>query len=268
MNNNDSFNNNNNDTSFEEEILDNRGVSNVEDDDVQMIRPKMGRNRKSYVEKVNKLAPKNFKLRRTIIAIVCVAVISLSFIISSSFANMTSTSKTNNTSKLEAGTMKLEFSKGSSAINLVDALPQNENDAILNNDEYLFTVSNTGDLTSEYTIMLNNTCDTDKTYKINKEKIKPDMCIPDKYLTVGISVNDSDYRVITKDETSNSYVIDKRQLNPNAVNKYKMKVWLALETPNDYNAKNGEKVFYSGNINIVYNQVEKEEPVNSTLDTE
>ena len=69
MNNNNSF--MNNDDSIEKEILESRGYSNVDDDDVVMIKPKIGKRKKNYVAKVGKLSPKNFKLRRTIIAIIC-----------------------------------------------------------------------------------------------------------------------------------------------------------------------------------------------------
>ena len=189
------------------------------------------------------------------------SVIGISFAISNSFANLTNVSETGSTSSLKAGVMKLDFTKGSSAINLNNAIPQLEKDAIENNEEYLFTVTNTGDITTQYSIILNNKCDTEKTYKINGEMIKPDMCIPDRYIKVGLSINDSDYKIISSDESINNYVIDTRLINKGATNKYKLKVWLALETPNDYNSKGGKNIMYLSNINIAYKQVEDNQDV-------
>lgn len=252
--------------SIEKEILDNRGVSNVEDDDVVMIKPKVGKKKRNYIEKINKLTPKNFKLRRTIIAIICIAIIGISFVISNSFAKLTNVSETDNTSSLKAGVMKLDFTKGSSAINLENAVPQTDADAILNNEEYLFTVTNTGDIANQYSIILNNKCDTKKEYKINNRTIKPDMCIPDKYIKVGLSINDSEYKIVSSNESMNNYILDTQTINKGATNKYKLKIWLDLETPNDYNSKGEKNVIYLSNINIVYKQVEETRNVNSSLD--
>ena len=265
MNNNNSFmNGNNSDDSFEKEILESRGVSNVEDDDVAMIKPRI-KKRKNYVEKVDKIAPKNFKMRRTVIAIICMVVIAISFVISSSFARTTNVSETKNTAKLQAGTMKLEFNKGSSAIVLNNALPQLENDAIANNESYLFTITNTGDIPAGYTIFLENNCDTNKKYRINKESVTPDVCIPNKYIKVGLSVNDSDYKILSGNDNTNNIVVDSGEIDSGASNKYELKLWLALETPNDYNSKGNKNVLYSGNLNLIYNQIDRSEN-NSSLD--
>ena len=261
------FNNNaelNNTLLLEKEILDNRGYSNVDDDNVKMIKTKVGKKKKNYVEKVDRITPKNFKKRRTILAIICLAVISSAFVVSGSFAKLTSTSTTTNTSKLEAGVLKLEFNKGNEAINLKNALPQTKDDALMNNREYQFTIINTGNIPAEYTLNLDNTCTTSQKYKINHKEITPDLCIPDKYIKVGLSMNDGEYKILTRDEQRDTFIIENGLLNAGASNNYKMKIWLSIDTPNEYNAKDKKIVIYSGNLNIIYNQIDTSN--NSGLD--
>ena len=249
-------NNLNNTFLLEKEILDNRGNSNVDDDNVKMIGTRKNKKKKNYVENLDKIKPKNFKKRRMALAIICLAVISSAFVISSSFAKLTSTSTTTNSSKLEAGVLKLDFSKGNEAINLTNALPQTDNDALMNNNEYQFTITNTGNIPNEYTLNLDNTCTTDKIYKINHKEVVPDLCIPNNYIKVGISKNGNEYQVLTGTELNSTFTIDSGTLNVNEANNYKMKLWLSLDTPNEYNAKNKKVVIYSGNLNIIYNQID------------
>lgn len=252
---------------LEKEILDNRGTSNVDDDNVKMIKTKIKNQRENYVEKLDKIKPKNFKKRRYALIIVCLAIISSAFVVSSSFANLTSTSNTPSTSKIEAGVLNLDFSKGNEAITLTNALPQTDNDALVNNNEYQFTITNTGNIPNNYSLNLNNTCSQTQKYKINHKEVTPDLCIPNYYIKVGLSKNGNDYKIISGTELSNTLTLDSGTLNVGERNNYKMKMWLSIETPNEYNAKNKKIVMYSGNINIVYNQIDTNEVNESgTLD--
>ena len=239
---------------IEKDILDSRGESNVVDDNVKMINPKRLR-KGNYIDKIDKIKIKNFKKRRLALSIVLVSVISASFIIGGSFAISSNTVETNSTSKVEAATMKLVFQDENKEINLNNGLPQTDNDALVNNDTYEFNITNSGNIETEYTLVLNNSCTTSQEYKVKGTSIKPDLCIPDNYIKVGLSTNNSEYKILKRDMNTNMFVIEAGIINPQSTNKYKLKIWLDLNTPNDYNSKGEKNVLYSGNLDLIYNQV-------------
>lgn len=251
-----------NDDSIEKEILENRGKSNVEDDNVKMIKPKV-KKRKNYVKKVDKIKTKNFSNRRFILSLACVVVISLAFVIGGSFARTTTTKEGNSASKLEAGTMKLEFDNKNDTIALDNALPQDDNDAIMNNKEYSFDINNKGNLPSSYVLTLNSTCTEGNKYKVNNNDITADICIPENYIKVGLSVNDGSYNIISTNNNQNSLILDEGVLEVGGINKYKLKIWLDLSTPNTYNQKD-KNVVYTANLDLKYNQVDNSNNENTS----
>ena len=250
---------NENDYSIEKEILESRGQSNVEDEDIKMINARNTKKKKSYVEKVDKINTKNFRKRRLLITFICVLVLSFAFIIGGSFALSDDESKTDGTSTLEAGTMKLSFREEDSAINMNNALPQTKKDALLNNKTYEFSITNTGEIASNYFLSLDNSCTTSQSYKINGNLIRPDICIPDKYIRVALSTNGSDYKILQREDKSETFLLETGVLDSNKTNKYKLKIWLAVETPNNYNSKGTNNVVYSGILNLVYKQITNNE---------
>ena len=52
--------------------------------------------------------------------------------------------------------------------------------------------------------------------------------------------------------STNMFVIEAGIINPQSTNKYKLKIWLDLNTPNDYNSKGEKNVLYSGNLDLIY----------------
>lgn len=240
---------------IEEEILNSRGTSNVSDEDVDMIKARDKQKSADYVDRLNKLNPKNFKKRRLFLAFVSAVVIASAFLIGGSFALKSNISKTDSTIEIEAGTLKLDFENSSSAIGMNNALPQTNQDAIANNSVYEFTLKNNGNINTEYTLSLDNSCTSNQTYMVNKKKVRPDVCIPDKYIKVGLSTNGEYYKILTRNENDNIYVLEKGVLAPNTKNTYKLKIWLDYDTPNTYNSNGSTNIVYSGNINVDYKQI-------------
>lgn len=240
---------------IEKEILESRGTSNVSDEDVNMIKARDKQKNADYVDRLNKLSPKNFKKRRLFLAFVSAIFIASAFLISGSFALKSNISKTDSTIEIEAGNLKLDFENSSSAIGMNNALPQTNQDAIANNNIYEFTLKNNGNISTEYTLSLDNSCTTNQTYIVNKNKVRPDICIPDKYIKVGLSTNEGNYKILTRNENDSAYVLEKGALAPNTKNTYKLKIWLTYDTPNTYNSNGSNNIVYSGNINVDYKQI-------------
>lgn len=239
---------------IEKEILDSRGKSNVDEDNIKMIDPKRLR-KKNYIDKIDKIKTKNFKKRKIVLAIILIGIVSMSLIIGGSFAVSSNTVETGSTSKIEAATMKLNFKNNNKEININNALPQIDDDAIANNDIYEFSITNSGDIEAEYTLVLNNSCTTSQEYKVNGNKVKPDLCIPDNYIKVGLSTNNGEFKIIKRDMNTNMFVIESGVLNSQSVNNYRLKIWLDVNTPNEYNSKGIKNILYSGNLNLIYTQV-------------
>jgi len=119
-------------------------------------------------------------------------------LIGSSYAYLTYISKTNNSVVIKAGTLALNFKNQSNSITLNNALPISDKDGLSNTNEYEFTVENTGTINANYKIRLDNTCVIDKTFTVNGENIKPDKCIPNKYIKVALKEGEGDYKVLEK----------------------------------------------------------------------
>ena len=79
----------------------------------------------------------------------------LSLVCTGSYAYVNYIGKTNNDVTITAGTLALDFKNESNALSIT-GVPQEDNEALRDNDEYTFTVENKGTLKSEYKITLNN----------------------------------------------------------------------------------------------------------------
>ena len=178
----------------------------------------------------------------------------LALTIGSSYAYLTYISKTGNTTKIEAGTLALTFNNESNSITMIDALPMSDNQGLDGENEYEFTVENTGSLPASYVITLDNTCVEGKSYTIDGNSINADRCVPSQYIKVGLKIGSDEYKVLEYNENEASYILDAGSMNANSSKSYKMKLWLDYDTPNDYNSQGTLNIIYSGKLGLSYEQ--------------
>ena len=180
----------------------------------------------------------------------------LSMTMGSSYAYLTYVSQTSSTYVINTGTLALTFQNEQNVISLTNAVPMSDKQGLLQEEEYSFDVSNNGSIPALYKITLNNTCETGNGV---------DLCIPDEYIKVGIKVGTDDYKVVERSGKS-EYIIETGGLSGGASNSYKMKVWLAYNTPNTYNAKQNASIAYKGKLGLSYEQgnLNFAKPINAT----
>ena len=171
--------------SIEEEILENRKERKEVEEEIEVVKPKVT-NRKKFSKKFDDLKIKYKKDPKKYIVMASCLLLALALLGGTSYAYLSYVSKTGNTTVIEAGTLALTFANESNAITLDNAVPQQDNNALEENTEYTFSIKNNGSLAASYKITLDNTCTLDKTYSINGESVKPDTCIPDSHIKVGI----------------------------------------------------------------------------------
>ena len=214
----------------------------------------MSNGSKRFVDKFDRLKIKYKKDPKKFIMLVVSIVFVLALTIGSSYAYLTYISKTGNTTKIEAGTLALTFNNESNAITMIDALPMSDNQGLDGENEYEFTVENTGSLPASYVITLDNTCVAGKSYTIDGNSINADRCVPSQYIKVGLKIDSDEYKVLEYNENEASYILDAGSMNANSSKSYKMKLWLDYDTPNDYNSQGNLNIIYSGKLGLSYEQ--------------
>jgi len=170
----------------------------------------------------------------------------LSMTMGSSYAYLTYVSQTDNTITINAGTLALTFRNEENVIRLLNTLPVKDQVGLEQEDEYSFKIKNNGTIPAKYVITLDDVCETGNGL---------DLCIPDEYIKVGIKVGTSDYKVVERND-KDKYVIETGSLEANGVQSYKMKLWLAHNTPDTYNAKSNLSIAYKGKLGLSYEQGE------------
>ena len=214
----------------------------------------MSNGSKRFVDKFDRLKIKYKKDPKKFIMLVVSIVFVLALTIGSSYAYLTYISKTGNTTKIEAGTLALTFNNESNAITMIDALPMSDNQGLDGENEYEFTVENTGSLPASYVITLDNTCVEGKSYTIDGNSINADRCVPSQYIKVGLKIGSDEYKVLEYNENEASYILDAGSMNANSSKSYKMKLWLDYDTPNDYNSHGTLDVIFSAKLGLSYEQ--------------
>lgn len=226
--------------SLEEEIVSNEKITH--EDEVQLnmhsIRKRSFNNRFQSLQVRYKKDPKKF------IVLAAGMFVMLSAVVGSSYAYLSTTSKTNNSVVINSGMLALIFQNETNTINLDGALPMTDEKGLKQNNEYSFDIKNNGSIPATYTITLDNTCAEDD---------KIDMCIPNDYVKVGIKEGNSEYKVLNNANNS-KYIIDTGLLQNDEAKTYKMKIWLDYNTPNTYNAKNNKNIVYKAKLAISYEQ--------------
>ena len=236
--------------SIEKEILEERKNKKEEKVEIDVIKKS---NINIFKRKFNDLKVKYKKDPKKSLLFISSLLLALALLCGTSYAYLTYIGKTGNTTLIEAGTLALTFKNESNAIVLDNAVPQSDEDAINNNKEYEFDITNTGSIPANYVITLDNTCTTSRRYTINEEVISPDKCIPNEYIKVGIKEGDNDYKVVEVNEDGN-IILEAGSLNGNKSKLYKMKIWLSYDTPNDYNSLGTLNIIYSGKLGLNYEQ--------------
>ena len=241
--------------SIEKEVLENRNFEEKENVEIDVV---SGR-KKLFNNRFNDLKVKYKKDKKKLLLLVSSILLVFSLMMGTSYAYLTYISKTEATTMIEAGTLALTLKNEANVINLNYAIPQKDSDALSKNSEYEFTIENTGNINANYKIKLENTCSVNKTYEIEEEEVKPDKCIPNEYIKVGIKQENKEYKVLEYDEEKGEYILETGTLVPSETSEYKMKVWLSYDTPNDYNTKGTQNIIYSGKLSIDYEQVAEDE---------
>ena len=154
---------------------------------------------------------------------------------------------------IQAGTLVVDFANESSGITMVNAVPQRDGEALINNDEYTFTVQNTGSIDASYTVTLKNVCATTSSYPVGEGTVTPDVCIPFDYIRVGVKEGDDVYTV--KTPSNGTITLATGELLAGAASpNFSIKIWLSEDTPDDYqgidSAGNPRDVLFVGKVEI------------------
>ena len=168
----------------------------------------------------------------------------LSMTMGTSYAYLTYVSKTDNSILIDAGELALSFYNEQNIISIENAVPMKDQVGLAQEQEYSFDVKNNGTIPAKYIITLDNSCTTGN---------EIDVCIPDEYIKVGLKVGDAEYKVIEKNE-KDKFIIETGSLAKGGYNSYKMKVWLAHNTPDTYNAQNNQNIVYKAKLGLTYEQ--------------
>ena len=216
----------------------------------------------NFFKKFEKLKVKYKTNKKRILSITVTAVGIACLLIGSSMAYLLFEAQ-GTTQTISAGTLQLSYTNESEAITLNNAVPQS-NEQGLNNNTYSITLTNTSTIKSYYELSLNNNCTVGNSYTVNGSSVTANVCIPNNYLKVAVKTNkDEDYKI-----TSGSNVILKGYLEAKENISFEMIIWLAEETPNDYQGQTEtgtpRNVIYNGNFKIYTRQILDQ---NETLDS-
>ena len=131
----------------------------------------------NFLKKFDRLKVKKENYQRNLFLLVGLLGV-LCMTVGGSYAYLTFEVTGDKVNYIQAGTLVVDFGSEGSAISLVDAVPQQDGEALINNTEYTFSVKNTGSIDASYTVLLNNICTTTSSYEINGATVTPDLCIP------------------------------------------------------------------------------------------
>ena len=207
----------------------------------------------NFFKKFEKLKVKYKTNKKRILSITVTAVGIACLLIGSSMAYLLFEAS-GTTQTISAGTLQLSYTNESEAIILNNAVPQSDEQG-LNNNVYSITLTNTSTIKSYYELSLNNNCTVGNSYTVNGSSIKADVCIPNNYIKVAIKTNkDEDYTI-----KNGGNVILSGYLEAKENISFEMIIWLAEETPNDYQGQTEtgtpRNVIYNGNFKIYTRQI-------------
>ena len=207
----------------------------------------------NFFKKFEKLKVKYKTNKKRILSITVTAVGIACLLIGSSMAYLIFEAQ-GTTQTISAGTLQLSYTNESEAIILNNAVPQSDEQG-LNNNVYSITLTNTSTIKSYYELSLNNNCTVGNSYTINGSSVTANVCIPNNYIKVAVKTsNDENYTI-----KNGGNIILKGYLEAKENISFEMIIWLAEETPNDYQGQTEtgtpRNVIYNGNFKIYTRQI-------------
>lgn len=154
---------------------------------------------------------------------------------------LTGTQKT----RIEAGTLALTLEEGVE-INVEEALPMSDEDG-LKLTPYTFTLTNTGDITSEYTIYLDDVAIPSN-----------DIMMEDNVVKYSLTKNETtNIALISTLKNDNNRVLETGTMAPNATTTYDLRLWIDENASNnDIHVLNEDGEYIKGKVFSVKLRIE------------
>ena len=183
------------------------------------------------------------KNKKQVIAIA----LALVLLVGGSYAWLTTTLKGTKKVRIEAGTLSLVLNEGNE-INVEDSLPMTDIDG-LKTDAYTFSLQNNGNVTSNYTIYLDDA-------SIDSADVRFD----DSALKYSLKKNDGASTTALL-STLNQRVLDSGTIEAGTTNTYSLNLWIKDEATNDdvQTTKDGQTVgkVFAGKLRIEASQIKE-----------
>lgn len=185
---------------------------------------------------------KNYKVLLVIIVLLLVVIIGSSFAI-------LRVSKTGKTNVLKAGFLYLDLDDSSSnGISLNPTYPLTDREGKSKNP-YIFTVTNTGNITADYAIYLDDITEGNNKMDYSVIRFNLNKKLYDSSNTLKANQPEDLLSYISSIATGNDIILDSGTLQPNEKNIYKLNLWLDYNAGNEYQGSN-----FKGNLRITSSQ--------------
>ena len=183
------------------------------------------------------------KNKKQVIAIA----LALVLLVGGSYAWLTTTLKGTKKVRIEAGTLSLVLNEGNE-INVEDSLPMTDIDG-LKTDAYTFTLQNNGNVTSNYTIYLDDASIDSADERFDDNALKYSLKKNDGVSTTALL------------STLNQRVLDSGTIEAGTTNTYSLNLWIKDEATNDdvQTTKDGQTVgkVFAGKLRIEASQIKE-----------
>ena len=188
---------------------------------------------------------KNFmeKNKKQVIAIA----LALVLLIGGSYAWLSVTLKGTKKVRIEAGTLSLVLDEGN-AINVSDSVPMSDADGLAT-DAYTFSLQNNGNVTSEYTIYLDDASIDSADERFHDSALKYSLKKNDGASTTALL------------STLDQRVLDSGTIEAGTTNTYSLNLWIKDEATNDdvQTTKDGQTIgkVFAGKLRIEASQIKE-----------
>ena len=183
------------------------------------------------------------KNKKQVIAIA----LALVLLIGGSYAWLSVTLKGTKKVRIEAGTLSLVLNEGNE-INVSDSVPMSDVDG-LKTDTYTFSLQNNGNVTSEYTIYLDDASIDSADERFDDSALKYSLKKNDGASTTALL------------STLNQRVLDSGTIEAGTTNTYSLNLWIKDEATNDdvQTTKDGQTVgkVFAGKLRIEASQIKE-----------
>ena len=159
------------------------------------------------------------KNKKQVIAIA----LALVLLIGGSYAWLSVTLKGTKKVRIEAGTLSLVLDEGN-AINVSDSVPMSDVDGLAT-DAYTFSLENNGNVTSEYTIYLDDASIDSADERFDDSALKYSLKKNDGASTTAL--------LSTLQDSNGKRVLETGSIEPGTTNTYSLNLWIKDEATND-----------------------------------